>query len=212
MSRALHWQRTAAEHRAVYLQTYEAASRRLEELAQAQPPFSWAVVLDADETVIDNSTYQKEREALGEGYTRDSWYAWVARREATLLPGALEFLETARSLGGHIAIVTNRDAVVCLPTEDNLRALRVPFDAVLCRPMKGDRSKDARFAALQNGTATKHLPPLRILLWVGDNVGDFPGGSQALRDAPDAAFEPFGHRWFILPNPAYGSWEENPPR
>jgi 5'-nucleotidase (lipoprotein e(P4) family) len=162
--------------------------------------------------VIDNSQYQKEREAIGQGYSRDSWYAWVGRREAALLPGALEFLETVRSLGGRIAIVTNRDEVICGETEDNLRALRIPYDVVLCRPAQGERSKDARFAAVQRGTASKHLPPLEILLWVGDNIQDFPGGTQALRDAPGTALDPFGDRWFILPNPAYGSWEENPPR
>lgn len=210
LSNALHWMRNSAEYRALLIQTYTMAAQRITELAAERQPFSWAVAIDADETILDNSPYQKAREAEGLGFSRESWYAWVAEKAAPTLPGAIDFLETVRGLGGRIVVVTNRDQPLCLATEDNLMAERVPFDAVLCRPMAGERAKEARWNAVREGTASKHLPPLEILLWVGDNIGDFPGATQELRDASPAHFEEFGERWFILPNPAYGSWEDNP--
>jgi 5'-nucleotidase (lipoprotein e(P4) family) len=211
-SAALHWIRTAAEHRAVFVQTFEAAARRLPELVEGRDPFTWAISIDGDETILDNSQYQKEREAVGEGFTTESWNAWVRRREAPALPGAVDFLESVRSLGGRIAVVTNRDESVCQATEDNLRSERVPYDVVLCKPVAGPSDKMPRWQAIEGGTASKFLPPLALVMWVGDNVGDFPGGTQAWRNAPDAAMEPFADRFWMLPNPAYGSWERNPPR
>lgn len=211
-SHALHWMRTAAEHRAVFAQTYEAAARRLPEMVEGREPFTWAISIDGDETILDNTQYQKEREAVGEGFTLESWNAWVRRKEAPALPGVIDFLETVRGLGGRIAVVTNRDESVCLATEENLRSERVPYDVVLCKPVGGPSDKMPRWQAIEAGTASKYLPPLELVMWVGDNVGDFPGGTQAWRDAPDAAMEPFGDRFWVLPNPAYGSWERNEPR
>ena len=211
-SASLHWIRTAAEHRAVFLQTYEAAGQRLAELVEGRDPFTWAISIDGDETLLDNSQYQKEREAVGAGFTTESWNAWVRRQEAPALPGSVAFLETVRSLGGRIAVVTNRDESVCVATEDNLRRERVPYDVVLCKPVAGPSDKAPRWQAIERGTAAETLPPLSLVMWVGDNVGDFPGGTQAWRDAPEAALEPFGDRFWMLPNPAYGSWERNPPR
>lgn len=211
-SASLHWMRTAAEHRAVFVQTYETAGERLAELVEGREPFSWAISIDGDETILDNSQYQKEREAIGQGFSTESWNAWVRRQEAPVLPGALDFLETVRSLGGRIAVVTNRDESVCQATADNLRRERVPYDVVLCKPVEGPSDKSPRWQAIERGTAAEFLPPLELVMWVGDNVGDFPGGTQAWRDAPGPALDDFGDRFWMLPNPAYGSWERNPPR
>ena len=209
---SLHWARTAAEHRAAFLQTFRAAGDRLEELVEGRDPWTWAVALDADETLIDNSTYQKERAAQGLGFSGESWAEWVDRRAATALPGGRDFLEDVRRLGGRIAVVTNRTEDECTATEDNLRAERLPYDVVLCRPMAGPSDKEPRWSAVERGTASPNLPPVEIVMWLGDNVGDFPGATQALRDAPENELDPFGDRWWVLPNPMYGSWERNPPR
>jgi 5'-nucleotidase (lipoprotein e(P4) family) len=211
-SASLHWMRSAAEHRAVFVQTFEAAGRRLPALVEGRDPFTWAISIDGDETILDNSQFQKESEAAGAGFTTESWNAWVRRKEAPALPGAVDFLETVRSLGGRIAVVTNRDESVCQSTEDNLRNERVPYDVVLCKPVGGPSDKMPRWQAIEGGTASKFLPPLALVMWVGDNVGDFPDGTQGWRDAPEPALEPFGDRFWMLPNPAYGSWEDNPPR
>ncbi|HEX5725937.1 MAG TPA: HAD family acid phosphatase [Longimicrobiaceae bacterium] len=207
----LHWFRASAEQRAVYLQVYRGAGERLRALADSLPGGGWAVVLDADETVLDNSTYQKRRAEAGLGFTQESWDAWVREGAAPALPGATEFTRLARSLGGRVAIVTNRDDEVCGDTRENLRRVGVEADVVLCR-VGGVSDKNPRFRAVETGTAAPGLPPLRVVMWVGDNIQDFPGLTQAVRSGPEAGFAEFGRRYFLLPNPMYGSWERNPPQ
>ena len=64
---------------------------------------------------------------------------------------------------------------------------------------------------VETGTASIDLPPLEIVLWIGDNIEDFPGLDQDIRLRGAAAFGEFGSRFFVVPNPTYGSWLENPP-
>lgn len=206
---AIRWARSAAEHRALFLEVYAMATRRVEQEAAARPTGSWAVVLDADETVLDNSTYQLERAQLGLPFDAASWRAWTARREATPLPGAAAFLSRVRALGGRIAIVTNRTVSECPDTEAVFRAQALPYDAMLCKPDGGPSDKNPRFEAVAHGTTGAGLPPLAIVAFLGDNVYDFPGLSQALRNEGDPAFAEFGRRYFVLPNAMYGSWERN---
>lgn len=204
----VHWSMNSAEHRAILLQTYAMATRRVEEVAPGLEAGTWAVELDADETVLDNAQYQRELAAKNAKFSRETWRPWVERRAATALPGARAFLERVRELGGKIAIVTNRDQVECPATHDNFRSQNIPFDVILCKESTSD--KNPRFAAIENGTAAPPLPPLRIVTYVGDNILDFPNLSQDIRDDADATFADFGTRFFILPNPMYGSWEKNP--
>jgi 5'-nucleotidase (lipoprotein e(P4) family) len=210
MSAGLHWSRNSAEARALFLQSYRQAAEALEALVAGRDPFTWAISIDGDETLLDNSPYQLEREAAGLGFTEESWNEWVRRREAPALPGARDFLETVRRLGGKIAVVTNRGEVVCGATEDNLRNLRLPYDLVLCKPTGAESDKSPRWQAVEEGRASKYLPPLDLVLWVGDNVHDFPGGSQEWARGPEDDLDRFGRDFVILPNVMYGSWERNP--
>lgn len=206
---AVRWTRDSAEHRALFLQVYRAATAYVEAEAASRPRGSWAIVTDADETVIDNSLYELERVRAAQPFDATSWTAWTRRREAVPLPGARAFLARVRELGGRIAIVTNRTMAECPDTEAVFRVHDVPYDVMLCRPDKGPSDKNPRFAAVANGTTAAGLPPLEIVAVLGDNINDFPHLSQALRKEPDTAFAPFGARYFVLPNPMYGSWERN---
>ncbi len=204
----VRWVRGSAEYRAILIQTYRFASEVLAAKAADLEPGTWAVALDADETVIDNSLYQQERAAIGEEYTSETWAEWVARREAPPLPGVLGFLAKVRELGGKIAIVTNRREAWCGDTEANFRAYDIPFDVILCR---GEESrKEPRWQRIEDGTAASDLPPLKIVMWLGDNIRDFPNLDQDLRLGEKGAFEGFGGELFVVPNPMYGSWEGNP--
>jgi 5'-nucleotidase (lipoprotein e(P4) family) len=208
---AIHWTRTAAEHRAVFLQTYRWAEQRVRELAAGKAGGTWAVILDADETVIDNSTYQSERAAAGLGYSEESWTEWIERRAATALPGALPFMQVVRGLGGRVVIVTNRTEAQCEDTRANFTTLGLVVDLMLCRPPESS-DKNPRFAAVQNGTAVAGVPALEVLMWVGDNIQDFPRLTQQITQQGESQFASFGGRFIILPNPMYGSWERNPAR
>ena len=206
---AVRWVRDSTEHRALFLQVYRAATAHVEREAATRAPGTWAVVLDADETVIDNSLYQLERARAGQPFDSASWTAWCARREAVPLPGASAFLSRVRALGGRIAIVTNRSAAECPDTEAVFRAQGLAHDALLCKPDASPSDKNPRFEAVARGTTPAGLPPLEVVAFVGDNILDFPEKTQAIRDRGDEAFADFGARFFVLPNPMYGSWEKN---
>ena len=207
----IHWFRSSAEYQALARQSYRLAEERVREHAAGRPRGSWAVILDADETVVDNSEYQRRLAERGQVYDTATWSAWVRERRASALPGAREFLDAVASLGGRIFIVTNRDAEVCTDTQANMRSLSLTFDAVLCRT-QGLSDKNPRFQAVANGTAASGIPALEVILWVGDNIQDFPNLTQAVRTQGAGALAEFGRTYIVLPNPMYGSWEGNPPR
>jgi 5'-nucleotidase (lipoprotein e(P4) family) len=210
MSNGVHWVRNSAEHDAAFRQTYACATRALERLAAGREPGTWAVVADSDETVLDNSQYQKEREQAGLRFTQESWGDWVRRREATPLPGSVAFFRRVRELGGRIAIVTNRRESLCPDTAASFDAHQIAYDVILCRPEEGPSEKESRFERIRSGLAAPDLPPLEIVMWLGDNIQDFPGRRQELRRAPEPRLEDFGTRFFVFPNPVYGSWLRNP--
>ena len=206
----IHWVRNSAEYLAVLEQTYRFATQTLERRVEGREAGTWAVAIDADETLISNSQQSKER-ALeqNKGYFEHEWDEWVNRKSAPALPGAKRFLERVHELGGKVAIVTNRRDKHCPQTAENIEALAMPFDVILCRGET--RDKQPRWTSVEEGTASSDLPPLEIVMWLGDNIHDFPGGDQELRFASSGEFSEFGDRFIILPNPLYGSWEENPP-
>jgi 5'-nucleotidase (lipoprotein e(P4) family) len=202
----VRWFRNSAEYRALARQAYQVAGDRLPELARGHAAQTWAVVLDADETVLDNSEYQRRRVVLDSGYTEASWAAWVNERAAPPVPGAPELTHKVHTLGGRVAIVTNRADSLCTATRANLQSAGVEADIVLCQP-RGESDKNPRFRRIQEGTAAPGVPALAILAWFGDNILDFPNMTQAARNDPRALDE-FGKRYFILPNPMYGSWQQ----
>lgn len=188
-------------------QVYRVATAHVDAAARGRQSGTWAVVLDADETVINNVQYQIERTRQGLGFTPESWNAWVKRREATPLPGASAFLARVRSLGGKIAIVTNRLVSECEDTEAVFRAHKLLYDVMLCRPDDGPSDKNPRFAAVRSGQPTGSPSPLEILAFLGDNIHDFPSLSQESLKSGAPAFADFGVRYFVVPNPMYGSWQ-----
>jgi 5'-nucleotidase (lipoprotein e(P4) family) len=198
----IRWVRESAEYEAAVRQAYRMVEDHVERAAAGRAAGSWGVVLDADETVISNLAYQIER--AGRPHEEDAWSAWVKRREATALPGAAAFLARVRALGGKIAIVTNRREPVCDDTRAVFEARGLAYDLMLCRT--GPSDKNPRFEAVQSGLLPSTLPPLTVVAFVGDNIQDFPKLSQAARGAGDDAFAEFGSRFFVIPNPMYGSW------
>lgn len=206
--RDLHWARVSAEHSAIYIETYHAAADRLVGLAAGRPQGSWGVILDADETVIDNSEYQVSRIPFGGSFDSKGWAAWVAEGRAPALPGAVAFTDRVHQLGGKVVIVTNRDDAECPITRSNFERVSIKTDLVLCKT--NTDNKNPRFDAVQNGSAAPGFPAIAVLEWLGDNIQDFPHLSQALRNEPEAAFSQFGQTFFAMPNAMYGSWQGNP--
>jgi 5'-nucleotidase (lipoprotein e(P4) family) len=204
----LRWVRTSAEYRALVLQTYREAGAHLVSASRGLARGSWAVILDLDETMIDNSEYQRRLGAAHARYSDSSWDRWVREDAAPALPGAVEFTHQVHALGGRVAIVTNHAESLCDVTRKHLVAVGIEADLVLCQqPGSGD--KNPRFRLIQSGGAAPGVPPLTVLEWIGDNIQDFPMLTQAARNDPTVLAE-FGNKYFVLPNPMYGSWEKNP--
>lgn len=206
--RSSHWVRNSAEYQAILRQTYVVATELVRGQIEGRKPGTWAVALDADETVISNQQYDWELQLADQVTTPESWKEWVMRREAMPLPGAIEFFEQVHAWGGRIAIVTNRSLEDCPDTEANFEKYGIPYDIMLCRGT--EFSKEPRWESIRKGTASPDLPPLEILLWIGDNIRDFPGMDQDLRFKDEASYELFGTKYLVTPNPVYGSWMENP--
>jgi 5'-nucleotidase (lipoprotein e(P4) family) len=140
----------------------------------------------------------------GEEETEENWNAWTKRHEATAMPGVIRFLEQIHRWGGRIAIVTNRFLSECPDTELNLKKHGIPYDVILCQG--SDSEKESRWDAIERGIASPGIPPLEILLWIGDNIRDFPGMDQNSRIKEDEGFSSFGTRYLVVPNPMHGSW------
>lgn len=203
----IRWVQRSAEYVAAVEQVYRVATARVESEARSRANGTWAVVLDADETVINNADYQAERARVGQGFSDDTWDAWVKRREAAPLPGAAAFLARVRALGGRVAIVTNRTQAQCADTEAVFTRHALVYDAMLCRPAGRPSDKNPRFEAVAAGTGIPNSGPLTVVAFLGDNILDFPTLSQKTREQGSQAFVEFGVRYFLLPNPMYGSWQ-----
>lgn len=209
------WVQSSVEYRAAVRQTFAAATHALDRALETpywtaaleqsanyreKPP---AIILDADETVIENAAYRAQRlQAGGLHFTNDSWTAWIGQGKAALLPGAREFLTYARMRGVAVFLVTNRDckAEPADSTQRNLNSLGLDFAKLLCRTTTSDKSPRRAWVADQ----------YRVLLLIGDDFNDFVTAEATLegrREQFDRYGQYFGERWFIVPNPMYGSWE-----
>ena len=204
---SIRWVRNSAEYHAALYQVYRLATMRVEQAVAKMPAGSWAVILDADETVLDNSLYQLERAKIGQAFTPESWSLWVKRREATPVPGAAGFLSRVRALGGKVAIVTNRLDTECDDTRAVFENFKLPHDAMLCRVTGTPSDKNPRFTAVAAGQTPAGSSKMEIVAVVGDNILDFPGLSQKTKEQGAPGFTEFGVRYFLVPNPMYGSWQ-----
>ena len=175
-----------------------------------------AIVLDLDETVLDNSYFQARMLRDRVNYNDRTWDAWVQEASAPAMPGAREYLEAVARRGVRIFYLTNRECPKAVPasgdpcptktaTQRNLVRLGLPgaTDAQNLlvrgeRPEWRERSKSTRRAWVGER--------YRIIALVGDDMGDFV--DRKLHAARRDELAPmFGTRWFLLPNAMYGSWE-----
>ena len=204
----LLWMRTSAEYRALAYQGYNVAMNAVK-MAVTDPSHQrkpLAIVLDADETVVDNTKLMGESIANGNGrFDAPWWRQAVHQGKSQAMPGAVEFLNEVHKQGVEIFYVSNRYAPVNYDaTVQNFKALGFPSvdkDHVLL--FEKDSDKQPRFDMI----AKKYY----VVVYMGDDAGDFPIGTKgktlAERNAIiDAHKEDFGTTFVVFPNPAYGSW------
>ena len=204
----LLWMRTSAEYRALAYQGYNVAMNAVK-MAVTDPSHQrkpLAIVLDADETVVDNTKLMGESIVNGNGrFDAPWWRQAVYQGKSQAMPGAVEFLNEVHKQGVEIFYVSNRYAPVNLDvTIQNFKELGFPSvdkDHVLL--FEKDSDKQPRVDMI----AKKYY----VIVYMGDNAGDFPIGTKGKTLAERNAIidnhkEDFGTTFVVFPNPAYGSW------
>jgi acid phosphatase len=168
-----------------------------------------AVIMDLDETVLDNSPAQGQQVIDRKPYVPATWSEWIALADAAAVPGAIDFIKYAQLKGVTVFFVTNRTKDEEPKTRENLQKFGISLpndlDTVLTKGEQPDWSSD-------KGTRRKFVAnKYRIALLIGDDLGDFLSGAK---DTPQkrvtmAEQHPnwWGERWILLINPLYGSWE-----
>lgn len=202
---ALLWSQFSAEAEALFHQGYNIAGWIVRASATIQQEKPFAVVLDIDETVLDNSPFDVVRKRKGLAYSEEIWGDWCEMREAIAIPGALEFTLLAVQEGVEVFYISNRRIALLDATLDNLNDLGFPNADTAHVMLKEDTSsKDARRETV--------MKDYDILLLIGDNLGDFDGifddrtvnyGKDDVRKMKNK----FGSKFIVLPNPMYGKWE-----
>lgn len=217
------WVQNAVEFDALASMSYQTAETKLREALmdkswtaeltqidadiQELPP---AIVLDIDETVLDNSPYQARMVQKGSGYDPVEWEKWVLEANADAISGAINFTNRAADEGIKVIYLSNREANTEEATRKNLQALGFPVsdetDVVLLKNELPEwtSSKVER---------RKHVAAnFRILMLFGDDFNDFLPAKNISENERDHLLETyrtnFGAKWFILPNPIYGSWDQ----
>jgi len=223
---AVAWSQTAIEHDLIYLQTYRDARSRL--LAAARDPH-WdalgkadrvaplkglkpAVILDIDETVLDNSPYQARVVKGGGEFNEADWAAWCREAQARALPGAVEFTQFAAKHGIAVIYISNRAKDLDEATLTNLRQAGFPVSGPQAFLGLGTVVDDCEQAGSEKGCRRQLVARhYRVLMQFGDQIGDFVdvnANTASGRRKAVADYLPWiGTRWFVLPNPTYGSWE-----
>ncbi len=205
---ATDWFQKSAEMRACFYQAYNLAELRLKEhLKNYRGEKPTAVVLDIDETVLDNSPYEGFLIKTGEAYSGETWKKWTATASAKALPGALEFTNAAKDLGVNVIYISNRKEDELKPTLKNLSDLGFPdadTNFVFLRKLGESSDKTSRREMV--------MKKYEVLLYIGDNLTDFRqmyGGRDSTLgfDRVNQNKETWGNRFIILPNPMYGEWE-----
>jgi acid phosphatase len=203
------WVQTSAEYKASALQTYSTAQRMLDS-AMRDVNGPAAVILDLDETAIDNSAFESRMVKKGISYVPADWRTWIGETRAVAVPGVVEFLNYAKSRGVTPFYVTNRKIEEEADTRLNLDKLGFPLsateDTILTRGERPEWASNDK-TGRRNYIASRY----RILMLLGDDLNDFVDAYDANIEQRDALVtanrDKWGTSWFVLPNPMYGSWE-----
>ncbi|MBT0625971.1 acid phosphatase [Pseudomonas fluorescens] len=224
---AVLWTQTSIEHELIYRQLFANATRQLD-VALADPtwdalPFPPrnltglppAVVVDIDETLLDNVPLNARDIINNQVYSYDRWNNWVDQAKAQALPGAVAFLQAAEQKGIKVYYLTNREHSQVAATVANLRLRGFPVDSdeqVLAASTPTGHCESAGYGKnCRRQWVANHA---RVLLMAGDSLGDFVQAEHNTLADQRKAVAPYvnwlGQRWFLLPNPSYGNWYSAP--
>ncbi|EPF30398.1 lipoprotein e(P4) family 5'-nucleotidase [Treponema maltophilum ATCC 51939] len=205
---AYNWMQQSGEYRALAYQAFNAAKAAFDAAVPADG-MKKAVVVDLDETMIDNSAEGAIRLLEHKEFDPSFWTRWCEAEQALAIPGAVEFANYVNSHGGKMFYVSNRIVgPEYQPTINNLKALGftgVDSTSVLLKDKVSQ--KTARFEQVEKAG-------YEIVVFIGDNLDDFRFTGETYRKLNDVRRSvvdkyksDFGVKYIVLPNPLYGNWE-----
>lgn len=199
------WIQNSAEVRALSYQAFNSARVHLDRVLRKKLyKKSPAIVLDIDETLLDNSPYQAKNIIDGHTFEKQRWYDWIDLAQAKALPGSVDFLNYAHKRGVKIIYISNRKIRGLEATYKNMIEVGFPVkrqDIYL-------RTTTSNKLERRHSVSDKH----DIIMLVGDTMADFSEvfhkeGTNQRNILTDKMRNDFGKKFIILPNPMYGDWE-----
>ena len=160
---------------------------------------NFAIIVDIDETILDNSDYQIMLSETGQTYSPESWSDWVNEGKAKLVPGAKDFLDKVRQMGVRVIFISNRMHKNLKPTIKDFKKLKIfsKKDIFLLRIDRADK-KTIRRAEVFDGTGRMaDFTNFNVIAFLGDAYGDFPKDNDAYI---------WDLNYYLFPNPMYGKW------
>lgn len=202
------WVRDSGEYRALTYQAYNSGKNYLKNIVKDKENIGkkLAVVLDLDETVLDNSAFAAWKAVNHKLFDSKDWERWVKAEEAREVPGSIDFIKTAKELGMEVFYVSNREASLTKPTIENLKKIGALFadeEHVLGKTTTSNKAP--RLKSVED-------KGYKIVLLGGDNLDDFNSvvhhklnidRKNHVEDMKDQ----YGTKFIVLPNPEYGGFD-----
>ncbi len=204
---AVNWFQTSGEYKAL---SYQAFNTAKESFLKIRTNYigenKLAVVVDLDETMVDNSPYAAWRILEGKSFSGTTWDERLDARDAKAIAGAIEFSKFINSNGGEMFYVSNRTTGKLKETMKNLKSLgfsKVNKDHIYLKETTSDKTK-RREEIKSRG--------YEIAMLVGDQLTDFSNevyhrSNDYRNDFADSNNMKFGKNWIVIPNPTYGDYE-----
>jgi acid phosphatase len=207
---AVLWVRTAVEYEVAVRQSFDLALSRLER-ALAERPESPAVIMDIDETVLDNSAFEARLIVEDRPFDAGEWDAWLSGRSARAMPGAVAFVSAARRLGVAVYFITNRRERYRRPTIDTMRRAGL-IDASDGGERILMRGEGAEWTSDKESRRAEVARSHRVVLLVGNDLNDFAScvgmTLEERRELVERRADRFDRDWVVIPSPTWGSWLE----
>jgi acid phosphatase len=159
------------------------------------------------------------------GFTPKRWEQWERDNpvEVGLVPGAGPFIAEVEKLRVVMVYVSNRveslkDSTIRALAHNGINTqgldLGTELRLLLKEPEKSGSSKQARIKQVGEKYS--------VIAYLGDNLGDFPAVPESPQDRTqqlaarrqyvESSADLWGARYFMLPNPVYGSWDQILPK
>ncbi|AIY84651.1 5'-nucleotidase, lipoprotein e(P4) family [Clostridium baratii str. Sullivan] len=203
---AVAWQQNSGEVNALRYQAYNSAMNYVDKLVKEKTTKPYAVTLDIDETIIDNSPHAGYEIKNSDPYSSENFNKWIQKADAKAIPGAKEFTDYAKSKGIEVFYVSNRKEDIHLDaTIKNMKKLGfVNSDKEHILLKTNDSDKAPRWNKIEE--------KYNLAMYCGDNLGDFPNGyynksNEERNKIVKEQSEYFGSKYIVLPNPVYGDFE-----